>query len=146
MTPSDFDQPTVQPSAPATRTIVEAAYRAFAARDIEALLALLGPEVEWGEADNPHIPSAGTRRGTSGVVEWLQVGNATEEIVSFDVRRILVDGDTAAVIGHTVVRARPTGRTYAMDFVHLVTVVEGKVTRFREFFDTWAAAEAFRPE
>ena len=47
---------------------------------------------------------------------------------------------------NTVVLARPTGRTYAMDFVHLVTVVDGKVRRFREFFDTWAAAEAFRAE
>ena len=127
-----------------TREVVEAAYRAFGARDIEALLTLLSPDVEWGEPANPHIPSAGTRHGIPGVVEWLQVGNATEAILAFEPRRILVDGDMAAVIGRTTVMAKPTGRTYEMDFVHLATVAEGKVVRFQEFFDTWIAAEAFR--
>ena len=133
-------------STEATRGVVEAAYRAFGARDIGALLALLSPDVEWGEPDNPLIPSAGTRRGITGVIEWLQIGNQTEEILALEPQRILVDGDTAAVIGHTKVVARPTGRAYDMDFVHLVTVADGKVTRFQEFFDTWIAAEAFRAE
>jgi ketosteroid isomerase-like protein len=138
-----IDNP-LAPSVQTTREVVEAAYRAFGARDIEALLGLLSPDVEWGEPDNPHIPSAGTRRGLSGVIEWLQVGNQTEAILGLEPRRILVDGDSAAVIGHTTVLARPTGRKYDTDFVHLVTVVDGRVVRFQEFFDTWVAAEAFR--
>ena len=32
------------------------------------------------------------------------------------------------------------------DFVHLITFKDGKIERFREFFGTYAAAEAFRPE
>ena len=127
-----------------TRAVVEVAYRAFGARDIEALLAVLDPDVEWGEPDNPHIPSAGTRRGLAGVVEWLTVGNETESIVALDVERILVDGDLAAVIGHTRVVAKATGIAYDTEFVHLVTVTGGRVVRFQEFFDTWIAAEAFR--
>ena len=129
-----------------TRVVVEAAYRAFGARDIEALLALLSPDVEWGEPDNPLIPSAGTRHGIAGVVEWLQIGNQTEAILELEPQRFMVDGDTAAVIGHTKVVARPTGRTYDTAFIHLVTVADGKVVRFQEFFDTWIAAEAFRAE
>ena len=31
------------------------------------------------------------------------------------------------------------------DFVHLVTFKDGRVVKFQEFFDTFAAAEAFRP-
>ena len=131
-------------SAVSTRGVVEAAYQAFAARDVERLVALLAPDVVWGEADNPLIPSAGTRSGISGVLEWLKVGNETEEILAFEPRRILVDGDMAAVVGWTRIRARPTGVVYEMDFVHLVTVIDGRVTRFQEFFDTWVAAEAFR--
>jgi hypothetical protein len=80
------------------------------------------------------------------VIEWLQVGNQTEAILALDPQRILVDGDTAAVIGHTKVVAKPTGRAYDTDFVHLVTVRDRKVARFQEFFDTWVAAEAFRAE
>ena len=137
------DEPAM-PQAASTLSVVEAAYQAFAVRDIEALLALLSPEVEWGEPDNPHIPSAGTRHGIDGVMEWLQVGNKTEAIVEFVPMRFLVEGDTAAVIGRTRVVARPTGRSYDTDFVHLVTVTDGTIVRFQEFFDTWLAAEAFR--
>jgi len=34
--------------------------------------------------------------------------------------------------------------TYDSDFVHVVTLKVGKITHFQEFFDTCAAAEAFR--
>jgi ketosteroid isomerase-like protein len=131
-------------STDATRSLVEQAYGAFAARDIPALLGLLDPAVEWGEADNPLIPAAGMRSGIDGVLEWLRIGQETEDIRAFEVRRILVDGDMAAAIGRTVIVARPTGRAYELDFVHLVTVADGRIVRFVEFFDTWAAAEAFR--
>lgn len=57
---------------------------------------------------------------------------------------MLVDGDMAAAVGRTRIVARPTGTAYEMDFVHLITVADGKITRFVEFFDTWLAAEAFR--
>jgi len=48
------------------------------------------------------------------------------------------------VIGHMRCRARATGREYESDFVHLVTLRDGQSTRFQEFFDTYAAGEAFR--
>lgn len=48
-------------------------------------------------------------------------------------------------IGHTKCLAKPTGKTYDTDFVHLFTFREGKIIRFKEFFDTYIAGEAFRP-
>ena len=41
--------------------------------------------------------------------------------------------DIAAVLGELT------------DFVHLIALRHGRVARFQEFFDTYAAAEAFRP-
>jgi len=134
----------VDPVTERTRTVVGAAYSAFASHDIPALLALLSPEVEWGEPENPLIPSSGMRHGTAGVMDWLKVGNETEDIRAFDLHRLLVDGDMAAAIGRTRIVARPTGKVYEMDFVHLVTVKDGAIVRFVESFDTWLAAEAFR--
>lgn len=125
-------------------SVVESAYRAFAARDVAALLELLHDDVIWGEPANPLIPSAGTRVGVAGVLEWLHIGKETETIVALEPRRFLADEDTVAVVGHTKVVAKPTGRTYDTDFVHLVTVADGRILRFQEFFDTYAAAEAFR--
>ena len=125
-------------------TVTRQAYAAFGARDIPALLALLAPDVAWGQPDNPLIPSAGTRAGVEGVIEWLRIGNETEEVLALEPRRIVCDDEVAAVIGRTRIRVRRTGREYETDFVHLVTVRNGKVVRFQEFFDTFAAAEAFR--
>lgn len=127
-----------------SRAVVEAAYRAFAIRDVDTLLGLLDPDVEWGEPDNPLIPSAGTRHGISGVVDWLRIGKATESILALEPQRFLVDGDTVAVIGRTTVLAVPTGRRYETEFIHLVELRAGRIVRFREFFDTYVAAEAFR--
>jgi ketosteroid isomerase-like protein len=113
------------------------------ARDVPSLLALLAPDVTWGQPDNPHIPSAGTRHGVAGVVEWLEIGNATEDVQEMRPRRIVVDGDLAVVIGFMRVVVRATGAAYGMDFVHLIEVRDGRVVRFQEFFDTWTAAQAF---
>lgn len=60
-------------------------------------------------------------------------------------RDFLANSSSVAVIGYTRCRVRSTGREYETDFVHLVTVESGRVQRFRKFFDTFAAAEAFRP-
>ena len=126
-----------------TGDVVQAAYRAFEARDVPALLALLAPDVTWGQPDNAHIPSSGTRHGVDGVREWLRIGNESEDVQLMEPRHILVEGDTAVVIGFMRVVARPTGIPYEMEFVHVITVRDGKVARFREYFDTWTAAQAF---
>ena len=131
-------------STQASLELVRAAYRAFATRDIDSLLRLVSPAVEWGEPVDPLIPASGTRYGLSGVLEWLRIGQDTETILAFEPSRFLADGDTVAVIGRTTVVARSTGRTYDTDFVHVVTVDDGRIVRFQEFFDTWEAAEAFR--
>lgn len=132
-----------RPRPGSTADVVAAAYRAFATRDVPSLLALLAPDVSWGQPDNPHIPSAGTRRGVAGVVEWLQIGNATEDVQAMEPRRVLVDGDTAVVLGSMRVVVRATGAAYEMDFVHAIEVRDEKVVCFQEFFDTWTAAQAF---
>jgi ketosteroid isomerase-like protein len=124
--------------------VVRELYDAFKRRDITAILAVLSEDVEWSEPENPHNPSAGTRRGHAGFLEWARVGNDAEEVVSLDLHDILTSDQSVAAVGHTTCRVRATGRTYDTDFVHLITLRDGRVVRFQEFFDTYAAAAAFR--
>jgi ketosteroid isomerase-like protein len=124
--------------------LVQQVYAAFARRDIPAILAVLSPDVVWGEPANPLNPAGGTRHGHAGFLEWAEIGRDAEEILALEPRRFLSDADSVAVAGYSKVRARSTGKVYETDFVHLVTLRDGKVTRFQEFFDTFAAAEAFR--
>jgi ketosteroid isomerase-like protein len=120
-------------------------YSAFMKRDIEAILGMLSPDVEWGEPANPFNPAAGTRYGHAGFLEWLNVGRQSEDILVLEPKQFLADIDSVAVVGYTKCLAKPTGRIYETDFVHLLTYKDGKIARFREFFDTYAAGEAFRP-
>ena len=127
-------------------TIVRDLYAAFSRGDVAALLGAMSPDVEWGEPDNPFNPSAGTRRGHAGVLEWLRLGKDAEEILALEPQTFIAQGDRVVVVGHTSCRVRRTAKIYNTDFVHVVTIAHGKVERFREFFDTFAAAEAFKPD
>jgi ketosteroid isomerase-like protein len=120
-------------------------YDAFRRGDVTAILTRLAPDVEWSEPDNPFNPAAGTRRGEAGFLEWLRAGHASEEILIIEPRQFLSDDSSVAVVGYSQCRAKATGRVYETDFVHVVTFRDGKIVKFQEFFDTFAAAEAFRP-
>jgi uncharacterized protein len=124
--------------------IVKKLYEAFGRHDINAILAMLSPDVEWGEPSNPFNPAGGTRHGHAGFLEWINIGRQSEEILILQPHRMLTDHDSVAVVGYMKCLALPTGKTYESDFVHFVTLESGKVTKFQEFFDTHIAGEAFR--
>lgn len=126
--------------------LVRDLYAAFSRRDIQAILAVLSPDVEWAEPENPFNPAGGTRHGHGGFLEWVHIGNEAEEILALEPRQFLTGGNVVAVVGHVRCRARTTGKAYETDFVHVVTVEDGRIARFQEFFDTYAAAEAFRAD
>jgi uncharacterized protein len=124
--------------------LVQKLYRAFNMKEIQTIIDMLDPEAEWGEPSNPYNPAGGTRYGVAGFLEWMTIGRQAEEILILDPRKMLIDHDSVAVVGYEKCKAIPTGKIYESDFVHLVTLKEGKVVKFQEFFDTYIAGEAFR--
>ncbi|MCG6879581.1 MAG: nuclear transport factor 2 family protein [Deltaproteobacteria bacterium] len=124
--------------------IVHQLYSAFSKRDINTIVGLLSADVEWGEPENPFNPAGGTRHGHQGFIEWLNIGQKAEDILILEPKKMLTNDDSVAVVGYMKCRAIPTGKMYESDFVHLVTIKAGKVTKFQEFFDTYIAGEAFR--
>jgi uncharacterized protein len=126
--------------------LVQRLYGAFASHDFETMLAMLNSDVVWKEPENPLNPAAGTRHGHAGFLEWLKIGKESEDIVILAPRQFISQGNSIAVVGYMKCRAKATGKEYESDFVHLVTVKDGKIALFQEFFDTYSAAEAYRPE
>ncbi len=124
--------------------IVRQLYNAFMKKDIPAILRLLSEDVEWGEPENPYNPAGGTRRGHSGFMEWINIGRDAEDILILEPKQFLTDDDSVAVTGYIKCRAKPTGKVYESDFVHLIKFQENKICKFQEFFDTYIAGEAFR--
>ncbi len=124
--------------------IVKSLYDAFDKKDIEAILGLLHEDIEWAEPANPYNPAGGTRFGHSGFLEWLNIGRNAEDILILEPKRFLTDHESVAVIGYMKCLAKPTGKIYESDFVHLIIFRDGKIRKFEEFFDTYIAGEAFK--
>jgi hypothetical protein len=124
--------------------IVKRLYTLFEKKDITTILEMLSQDVEWGEPENPFNPAGGTRFGHQGFLEWLNIGKQSEEILILEPKKMLADADTVAVLGYIKCLAIPTRKTYESDFVHIVVIKDGKIQKFQEFFDTYAAGEAFK--
>ncbi len=124
--------------------IVQSLYSYFSEKNINAILEMISPDVEWGEPSNPFNPAGGTRYGHKGFLEWINIGKQNEEILILEPGKMLADNETVAVIGHMKCLAIPTGKIYESDFVHIVVIRNRKIVKFQEFFDTYIAGEAFR--
>jgi uncharacterized protein len=124
--------------------IVQRLYALFAEKNINSILEMLSPDVEWGEPANPFNPAGGTRYGHQGFLEWCNIGKQNEDTLILEPRKMLTDVDTVAVLGYMKCLAIPTGKTYESDFVHIFVIKDGKILKFQEFFDTYIAGEAFR--
>jgi uncharacterized protein len=121
--------------------IVQEVYAAFGTGDLQALLALLGPDVDWSIPGS--APWSGEGRGHDYVKRFFQTFGSIAALNAFEPQSFLADGDRVAVIGYEEGTVRETGRAWKSHFTHLFTLANGKVTAHREYADTEAIAKAF---
>lgn len=87
------------------------------------------------------IPFAGIFRGKEKCKLFFgHVGNDVD-IEEFRQDEFIAERDKVAVTGHLRMVLRATGRRYAADYAHILTVRNGQVVRFRDFQDTAQAVQ-----
>ena len=124
---------------------VQGAYSAFQKGDIQGLLGMLTDDVEWITPGPPDIvPTAGTRRGPDGVAQFFSTLSETDDVEVFEPQEFIAQGDKVVALIKCRTRVKSTGRAVDDELVHIFTVRDGKIKRFREYFDTAAAVEALR--
>lgn len=124
--------------------IVQDAYEAFKRGDIQGLLQLVANDAEWitpGPSDI--MPAAGHRRGHEGVAEFFSTLSEQEDVELFEPQEYIAQGDKVVAIAKYRGRVKATGRTAETDVIHVFDMKDGKVQRFREFFDTAAVLPAY---
>ena len=123
--------------------IVKAHYDANDHRDIEGMLADIGPETEWIEMAG--FPCAGTFHGRDAIVKnvFMALGAMFDDY-TFTLDRLLDAGHDVVAIGDYTARHKKTGKSLNARVVHVWTVKDGKVRRFEQFTDTLLVAEAMR--
>jgi ketosteroid isomerase-like protein len=124
--------------------LVQQAYNNFKTGNIQGLLGLLSDDVEWQLPEIENVPFAGKRTGRSAVGEFFASVAETQEVLQFEPREFVAQGDKVVSLGRYRWRVKATGREHGSDFAHVFTIRNGQVVGFQEYTDTAAAAKAFQ--
>jgi uncharacterized protein len=110
---------------------VRHAYAAFGRGDMEALRALIAPDIEW--RTTPNVPFLGTYRGIDeffrGMSEWTDsFDEMTTEVEE------LIDAGEYAIVHHRMHgRGRDSGAEVDLAIWQVVSVRDGQLTRMLDF-------------
>jgi uncharacterized protein len=124
--------------------LVRGFYESLHDENVERFMQMLSREIEWAYPEADGIPYGGVRRGHEGVLEFFDLHDQADEILELSPEEYIAQGDRVVVLGTYAGRARPTHREWRTQFVHVYDVADGRIQRFRVFFDTAAFLEAHR--
>ena len=114
--------------------LVQTAYGAFAQGDIPGVLEALDERVEWDVTTI--LPQGGSWRGRTAVGDFFDALGSHWADLALQIEKMVSDDDTVVAIGRAAGRLREHGDAAAgYTFVHMFTVAEGAVVRFREWAD-----------
>jgi uncharacterized protein len=118
--------------------VVQQGYAAFGRRDIPALLTLLAEEVDWKEVCPASLPYSGLRRTPAEVAQFFAELSQAEDVTLFEPREFIEAGENVTVLGYAETIVRDTKQKIGSEWAQIFTVRNGKITRWRGFFDTAA--------
>ncbi|MDF3832122.1 nuclear transport factor 2 family protein [Cupriavidus basilensis] len=119
-------------------SIVQAAYAAYGRHDVNAILDLVADKVDWKLVGPPQIPYTGQRNDKAEVATFFTQLEQTDDTLLFEPREFIESGDHVVVLGFLRGTARAEGKLIETEWVHVFTVVDGKIRRWRGFADTAA--------
>lgn len=125
--------------------LMKEGYANFAKGDIEAVLAIWDPEIEWKECKGmPIVTGDGKFVGGQSVVANV-FAKIPEQIDGFqvEIHEVFGTGDRVVMIGEYVGTYKPTGKPFRSAVAHVWTFKDGKATKFLQFADT---AEIIHPK
>ncbi|TDU26891.1 hypothetical protein DFR24_3923 [Panacagrimonas perspica] len=123
--------------------ITQEIFGRFGRGDVPAILELLSEDVLIEFYGPPVIPYANTFKGQAGARKFFETVLASVDIHQFDAEEFISERDKVIVTGHLRLTAKSTGGSIESDFVHVITMKDGKWTRFRDFMNTSVAQAAF---
>jgi uncharacterized protein len=118
--------------------IVQQAYAAFGRQDIPALLELVADEVDFECVAPASLPYAGKRKTRSEVADFFDAIPKADAIHVFEPREFIEAGENVVVLGWEKSTALDTNKDFETEWVHVFTVRNDKIVRWRGFFDTAA--------
>jgi ketosteroid isomerase-like protein len=121
--------------------LIRSLYAAFGRGDVKSILDALDPLIEWQSNGDARIIPWGRRGGLAGAASFFEALADDLDFEAFEPRDYFEDGDTVVVLGRTRARVK-SGGVFDSDWAHVFTFRNGKLLRFREFYDTKSIADA----
>jgi uncharacterized protein len=123
--------------------LIQDAYAAFGAGDVQRLLGLMTPDIVWEFPAAKAIPWAGTFTGPGEVARFFSALMEHSVPEAFEPLHFVASEASVIALGRERFRVKSTGRTWACEWAHAFTVRDGKIAGFREYTDTAGIASAF---
>ncbi|MCJ2071755.1 nuclear transport factor 2 family protein [Methylobacterium sp. J-030] len=121
------------------KSVVRDFYDKLAVGDASGALGLMAPDIEWITMWLYKVEGRGPGRVAEGLFKPLMAEWTSFSLVPTE---FITEGETVVSLGDfTGVHAR-TGKASEARYAHIWTVENGKITRFRQYIDTLAIAEA----
>jgi ketosteroid isomerase-like protein len=125
----------------ANTDVIRAAYDAFGRGDTPAIVGLLSDDVDWRFVGPKRLAYSG-RFKKAQVMQWFADIAAVDDIQAFEPREFMSGGEHVTVLGWERCIARPSGKAFETEWVHIFTVKHGRITRFWGMYDNEASAAA----
>ena len=123
--------------------LARAGLEAFNRGDVEAVLALMSPDIEVHSV--AEVGEAGTYHGPEGYLAWVRIWLEAWDDFRVEVKEIEELGDEQMLV-HTTQRGRgrDSGLEVAQDGVYLFTLRDGLLSRLHLYADRESALVAAR--
>jgi uncharacterized protein len=128
-------------------SIVKQLYDALGRSDVSSVLNIFADDaVAHGPAPAGVLPWGGVYNGREGIAQLLKALGESLEDEQFKQHEFIAQGNKVVVPGYAKGHAKPTGRSYEIEFVHIWSVRnDGKISELHVYNDTAALVEALRP-
>jgi ketosteroid isomerase-like protein len=127
-------------------SMVKELYDALGRSDTSSVLNMFADDaIAHGPAPADVLPWGGVHNGREGVAELLKVLGESLEDEQFEQHEFIAQRNKVVVLGYAKGHAKPTGRPYEIEFVHVWSVRNGKFSELRVYNNTAALVEALRP-
>jgi uncharacterized protein len=125
---------------------LQSAYEGFGKRDIEAVLAVMSPDIVWDASDA--LAHTGVFHGHEGVIEYLSGLAGVWEDFELDPEQFVeaADGRNVMILGVTRGRLIETGEQVEARFAHIGEVKGGKIVRWKICLDRAVAEKTLAEE
>jgi ketosteroid isomerase-like protein len=125
----------------ANAQVARASFHAICSRDIDGLLELYDPEIEFLPLTGTRVESGGYI-GHAGVRDYFHEANEVWEEMQPHADDIRTVGDDVVILGGCAVRGRGSGARSDNPMAWVLTMRDGKVVRHRGFATREEALEA----